>query len=1068
MWTIQNHRHRLASRLAISACLLFAGWSCGDSHSGGEARDGAAFDVPKDAPFGQDGNAAAVVDGGTMSIFEAWRELRSAIRTSPDHLVAQADIAVATGDAQAILDFVSRNIQTIPAAATSFAGSETKMLWGPRATLRGGEGTLRDKCELLAGLYQRAGFTTTVMSVLVDDSTTLGPRMLAPLVRPGFAPTLDPASLARWQDALGVKPDAAAPVTVLDHAQATSLAGSIASSLAGDAGGGSAAMHPAAFDWTSLRWMPLVQVMVHGTATWANPAVPNTKLGDVLSTGKPGQAGAASDVGTIHVKLEGATASRPADRVVLAEHTYSRSDLLGRQLLVSFVPALTPKQMFTSTVGSVDGFYPLLAVRGVDLTTDQTGGLAFSGMLINSSGDVATQSSSGAITMDGNPLGPVLSNADATTQVSSVVISDVNACSFPRIRVRAGALDASGQPVSGVPASAIAVTENGSPRPLVVLQNAALPPRVLFVLDTSDSMPAQFLGAEAASVVRSMATSLLAVDSRCQFAVAAVFGGLAGQSAWLTDPAALETAAAAESGFASDLWGALDAASSKGATAVVLITDGQADSSPADAELARIAAGPPAILLKAGTASDNSLQRMADITGGARFEVADTASAVTVVTKTIQQLQQAPLVFEYTAVTADSQPADASVNQTSVDGGGTQGNFILTIAKAPAVAGTYTAPANQVPARAWAGFYLTIDDGSQTVTRVLGGQTYPDDRAQVPQSAIDETRYSLFGQYVVSFEGGAPTLAEWLDDTLASKIALEGFWNASHGTSDDAILEALKQGLPYIPSELPALHTPLPAESDGTLTFETGVRAVLVCAYPHPTRGLVRHADILPFTQFATVGGKTPADNFNLTLARSSLLAIAEQQLYQESTAQLLASKALTAVVPYSAASPFPSLSAADRTTWDKRLQEYSNKIQMVPVDGSVPAFYVVDPATGSMLAILSDGSGGGLSASDQGLANATLKGLDLISAMGNFAGASFGFGAVIALQAAILKVVIAEAGMIASIGPDAQGTDPFGKAACGLACDLAKGAISVPVPIFGQIEGGANVGGSGISCGCP
>jgi hypothetical protein len=101
-------------------------------------------------------------------------------------------------------------------------------------------------------------------------------------------------------------------------------------------------------------------------------------------------------------------------------------------------------------------------------------------------------------------------------------------------------------------------------------------------------------------------------------------------------------------------------------------------------------------------------------------------------------------------------------------------------------------------------------------------------------------------------------------------------------------------------------------------------------------------------------------------------------------------------------------------------------------------------------------------------LANATLKGLDLISAMGNFAGASFGFGAVIALQAAILKVVIAEAGMIASIGPDAQGTDPFGKAACGLACDLAKGAISVPVPIFGQIEGGANVGGSGISCGCP
>ena len=89
----------------------------------------------------------------------------------------------------------------------------------------------------------------------------------------------------------------------------------------------------------------------------------------------------------------------------------------------------------------------------------------------------------------------------------------------------------------------------------------------------------------------------------------------------------------------------------------------------------------------------------------------------------------------------------------------------------------------------------------------------------------------------------------------------------------------------------------------------------------------------------------------------------------------------------------------------------------MVPVDGSVPAFYVVDPATGSMLAILFDGSGGGLSASDQALASATLKVLDLMSAAGNFAGASFGFGAVIALQAAILKVVIAESELSGETG---------------------------------------------------
>jgi hypothetical protein len=66
----------------------------------------------------------------------------------------------------------------------------------------------------------------------------------------------------------------------------------------------------------------------------------------------------------------------------------------------------------------------------------------------------------------------------------------------------------------------------------------------------------------------------------------------------------------------SDLWGALDAASGTGASIVVLISDGQADSQPTNTEISRIVAGAPAILLKVGTTTDNSFQQMADVTGG--------------------------------------------------------------------------------------------------------------------------------------------------------------------------------------------------------------------------------------------------------------------------------------------------------------------------------------------------------------------------------------------------------------------------------------------------------------------
>ena len=53
--------------------------------------------------------------------FDVWEELRTALRTSPDHLPARAKQLVAEGDPEAIFRFVRDEIVTYPAAVDARA-----------------------------------------------------------------------------------------------------------------------------------------------------------------------------------------------------------------------------------------------------------------------------------------------------------------------------------------------------------------------------------------------------------------------------------------------------------------------------------------------------------------------------------------------------------------------------------------------------------------------------------------------------------------------------------------------------------------------------------------------------------------------------------------------------------------------------------------------------------------------------------------------------------------------------------------------------------------------------------
>jgi hypothetical protein len=151
------------------------------------------------------GAAWCVVDGhredpGALP-FSVWRDIRTALRTSPDHLSARGDDLVTTSDVAALFALVRDSVATYPSTPTTIR-PDRGMSWGLRGAIRSGAGTPREKAELLADLYRRAGWDAEVLIGNVPMSLDATRDVLCrPPTRP-FAPRIDAATLTRWRTRL--------------------------------------------------------------------------------------------------------------------------------------------------------------------------------------------------------------------------------------------------------------------------------------------------------------------------------------------------------------------------------------------------------------------------------------------------------------------------------------------------------------------------------------------------------------------------------------------------------------------------------------------------------------------------------------------------------------------------------------------------------------------------------------------------------------------------------------------------------------------------------------------------
>jgi hypothetical protein len=99
---------------------------------------------------------------------------------------------------------------------------------------------------------------------------------------------------------------------------------------------------------------------------------------------------------------------------------------------------------------------------------------------------------------------------------------------------------------------------------------------------------------------------------------------------------------------------------------------------------------------------------------------------------------------------------------------------------------------------------------------------------------------------------------------------------------------------------------------------------------------------------------------FTATMRATMPLSFREGMVLTSSAATQLAVATLQYVAPRAGGASLTGFSDADRLTWSAVLQQYSDWHKLVPTSPATAAMWVVDPDTGTTIAVYRNGMGGG------------------------------------------------------------------------------------------------------------
>lgn len=779
--------------------------------------------------------------------------------------------------------------------------TDTARLWGMEGALRSGSGTPREIAEVLAHAVTLAGYEAT----LVSGS---GPATRRDLTATRPLPPFDARPPTPGE--------ALAPAEPLTAEVADLLGARVLDAL------------PEALDVPVLTSDP----------PYGMPTVVAEKDGVSLIAGlwteNPGwepidfftAAGDAAPTPEVEVRVLMAMTDDPDNPVEVASTTVRSEDLVGRPLIVNFVPAIAElADLLAVAPADVNAVVPTIRLGGFDVEPE-----------------VLTDAT--AVTLDGRMLtengAGLLSGTDEfagsgdPAAVSDVEIRRINAGRHPWVQVDVEVAGSDGT-VADLPASAFTLTENGEPRPVLLERASAPRPRVIFLLDDSLSIPEQYRDEGAADVVTAIAERVLAERPDAEFQIAFANVQDATGLGWTQD---IEELRRDVLNFAitGGLWEAYADAATMGGNVIVFLTDGKSVTPTDDPQpepppevVPALLAAPPAIMLGAGEFGE-AYFGLAEMTGGVTLDVEDEDAAVEQVLAQIDNLLTS---YSIRYRSSAEGPGEATV-EVSVGGAAAQS--------------TYQVPDYEAPPVGPAGLYLELSTPGVRHTRTIAGIPFGS-RRPATLADTEDVRRALFGTYTILAEPGMPTPAVILDEALSAALQWEPVLKAE-GTDE---LEALTKLTPMSPLAT-TFAVPYADPGAESRTFDLGMRFWIETDRPALRDGQelrVIGVDLVPVNKVVSLEG-TAADAFAATVTRTGRLSGLEDQLFERSPVDRLLTSDLVdlAEVESERRAEFAAVVGG----WPG-----STKF-LVPVDGPADSAIAIRP-DGTTVAIGGTGSGVGI-----------------------------------------------------------------------------------------------------------
>lgn len=934
-------------------------------------------------------------------------QLRTLIRSSPDHLQARAEAVVATKNPKCIAEFVRDHIAVLPGLLTNDDGIYSSR-WGIEGTLRAGAGTLRDRAELMVAMLGAAGLPAKVR--LIDTPSDLTAKELYCLRPHEFSVGED--NLKAMVDAIQKERDAKAK----DSEKNQNANGMQKTETAQPTGSGvdidpTALVETAAkvittaidgklgeipnYELPVLRRIPVVTIDNDATTVLValGSTAIRTDLGDTAKLDNLIR----YPLPTIEFSVTAFLNPRPGGgrpRIAeLVKTSWPVQDVVGRQVQVLFPPPQGSDALLQAPLSSYPARIPFIRVQprpseDLDVRQFDFGRLADTTSAATATNPAASDQAAmplvatgSLFTIDGEMLVDTVSKepakdpaivsldekqSEAEVQRVAKVNAVVNAASFPDIEVQLSVTDAKGQAIDGLGMSAFDVSDGGQPCHPILVANRQVErkPRVLVLYDGSGSVTESFGSAENfASFNHALAQALIDAAATQPFEAQVVsLGGGSSEYAWQ---------APSVDGLMKNLgnfsWSALWSSFTSGAlddgpAAIVVVSDFDAtDAGEAPAAKARLArARIPIIAITSGTVNESVLSDFMTATGGHRFSATDPKlkhALIDLVSKATKKQIAYSYRLHYKAKPEGPNPRTVQVSMAKRRQVRTSVNYPVPIEK------DRVAPASVT------GLYLTISVGGVTERRHLGGIQFSQG-GSISQDPFDpaliaEARNALNGLTTVTVEPASPTLGAVLEDVVTSFQSMEPLVTKKWTKDDTQAFKAAASKVYRYPMDLAQLLAPPPASYSDPNILPQGLRILVSTEQPQGD-ALVSRIDIPPgLNQLRIFGGDT---KFVSSAVRSSLwLSVNEAITYEQSAFTQLQGRPLHLMqrltggggIPEEIAKRF-SPEAASRLR--RVADQYTDYIRLVPTDGGSVVMWVINHESGTVMAVGETGRGEGLS----------------------------------------------------------------------------------------------------------